>query len=147
MLEACLPFGPWVTSKVTRWPSFRVLKPAMLIAEKCANRSSPPSSGVIKPKPLESLNHLTVPVANASLHTLQIYRADALAGACRIVANPADLPATTVFASRPHWLYQSCRTLEFKHQAAFYAVCRRPSSTFSAQQLRFQLSCNNKRRS
>lgn len=35
----------------------------MLIAEKCANKSSPPSSGVIKPKPLESLNHLTVPVA------------------------------------------------------------------------------------
>src|SRR4051812_20183225 len=35
----------------------------MLIAEKCANKSSPPSSGVMKPKPLESLNHLTVPVA------------------------------------------------------------------------------------
>src|SRR5574343_1033599 len=63
MLEACLPFGPWVTSKVTRWPSFRVLKPFILIAEKCANRSSPPSSGVMKPKPLASLNHLTVQVA------------------------------------------------------------------------------------
>src|SRR5437879_5956101 len=35
----------------------------MLIAEKCANRSSPPSSGVMKPKPFASLNHLTVPVA------------------------------------------------------------------------------------
>src|SRR3954469_9773440 len=35
----------------------------MLIAEKCANKSSPPSVGVMKPKPLESLNHLTVPVA------------------------------------------------------------------------------------
>src|ERR1044072_4081408 len=35
----------------------------MLIAEKCAKRSSPPPSGVMKPKPLESLNHLTVPVA------------------------------------------------------------------------------------
>src|SRR5690606_23249375 len=33
------------------------------MAEKCANRSSPPSSGVMKPKPLESLNHFTVPVA------------------------------------------------------------------------------------
>src|SRR4051812_4545621 len=35
----------------------------MLIAEKCANRSSPPPSGVMKPKPFASLNHLTVPVA------------------------------------------------------------------------------------
>jgi ornithine carbamoyltransferase len=35
----------------------------MLIAEKCANRSSPPSSGVMNPYPFASLNHLTVPVA------------------------------------------------------------------------------------
>src|SRR5207249_11156384 len=35
----------------------------MLIAEKCANRSSPPPSGVINPKPFASLNHFTVPVA------------------------------------------------------------------------------------
>ena len=63
MLEACLPLGPCVTSNWTFWPSLRVLKPFMLIAEKWANKSSPPSSGVMKPKPLESLNHLTVPVA------------------------------------------------------------------------------------
>src|SRR5574343_1097094 len=63
MLEACLPLGPCTTSKETFWPSFRVLNPFMLIAEKCAKRSSLPSSGVIKPKPLESLNHLTVPSA------------------------------------------------------------------------------------
>src|SRR5512135_1373290 len=35
----------------------------MLIAEKWANKSSPPSFGVINPKPFASLNHLTVPVA------------------------------------------------------------------------------------
>ena len=63
IFEACLPLGPVVTSKETFWPSFKVLKPSMLIAEKCANKSSPPSSGVIKPKPLASLNHLTIPVA------------------------------------------------------------------------------------
>ena len=34
-----------------------------VIAEKCANKSSPPSSGVTKPKPFASLNHFTVPVA------------------------------------------------------------------------------------
>src|SRR5438105_13614091 len=63
MLDACLPFGPWVTSKETFCPSLSVLNPFMLIAEKWANRSSPPSSGVMKPYPLASLNHLTVPVA------------------------------------------------------------------------------------
>src|SRR3954454_12967557 len=31
-------------------------------------RSLPPSSGVMKPKPLSSLNHLTVPVAMCYLH-------------------------------------------------------------------------------
>src|SRR5581483_9200545 len=31
--------------------------------EKWTKRSRPPSSGVMKPKPLSSLNHLTVPVA------------------------------------------------------------------------------------
>src|SRR5215831_6445639 len=65
MLLACLPLGPCVTSKLTFWPSFRVLKPFILIAEKWANRSSPPPSGVMKPKPFASLNHFTVPVAIA----------------------------------------------------------------------------------
>ena len=49
MFAACLPFGPVVISKLTRWFSARDLKPAVLIAEKCANRSSPPSSGLMKP--------------------------------------------------------------------------------------------------
>src|SRR3990170_7259714 len=64
MLLACfLPLLPAVTSKETFCPSVSVLNPGMLIAEKCAKRSSPPSVGVMKPKPLESLNHFTVPVA------------------------------------------------------------------------------------
>src|SRR5436190_17055079 len=74
MLLACLPFGPVVTSKETFWPSFNVLKPGMLIAEKCANRSSPPPSGVMNPKPLASLNHLTVPVAISEFPQVQDYR-------------------------------------------------------------------------
>src|SRR6187431_1702958 len=65
MFEACLPFGPCVTSKETFCPSFSVLKPCIWIAEKCAKRSSLPSSGVMKPYPFASLNHLTVPVAIA----------------------------------------------------------------------------------
>src|SRR5690349_966616 len=67
MLLACLPFGPCVTSNETFCPSFRVLNPGILIAEKCAKRSSPPPSGVMKPNPLASLNHLTVPVAISDL--------------------------------------------------------------------------------
>src|ERR1700736_6025958 len=63
MLPACLPFGPVVTSNETFCPSLSALKPCMLIAEKCANRSLPPPSGVIKQKPFASLNHFTVPFA------------------------------------------------------------------------------------
>ena len=37
------------------------LKPAPWIERKCTNRSAP-LSGVMKPKPLASLNHLTVPI-------------------------------------------------------------------------------------
>ena len=66
MLSACLPFSPSFRSNVTRWPCFNVLKPSILIAEKWAKRSSPPSSGVINPYPLASLNHFTVPVEVAA---------------------------------------------------------------------------------
>src|SRR5712692_9399791 len=62
MFTALSPFWPAVISNDTFWFSFRDLKPLLWIAEKCANRSLPPPSGVMNPKPLESLNHLTVPV-------------------------------------------------------------------------------------
>src|SRR5262245_2147750 len=38
--------------------------------EKWTKRSRPPSSGVMKPKPFSSLNHLTVPVPMLSLTLL-----------------------------------------------------------------------------
>ena len=38
-----------ILEKVTFMPSFNVLKPDIWMAEKCANRSSLPSSGVMKP--------------------------------------------------------------------------------------------------
>src|SRR5688500_15825911 len=83
MLLACfLPLLPWVTSKETFWPSFRVLNPGMLIAEKCAKRSSPPPSGVMKPKPFESLNHFTVPVAIVVAFLKEIKRG---------LSSPADV--------------------------------------------------------
>ena len=34
MFDACLPLGPWTISKLTFWPSLRVLKPFICIAEK-----------------------------------------------------------------------------------------------------------------
>src|ERR1700756_1580915 len=63
MLAACLPFGPVFTSNDTFWFSCSVLKPSTRISEKWANRSSPPPSGGMKPKPFASLNHLTEPVS------------------------------------------------------------------------------------
>src|SRR5947207_2156690 len=63
MLSACGPLRPCVTSNSTRWFSSRLRNPEAAIAEKWAKTSSPPSSGLMKPKPLSALNHLTVPVA------------------------------------------------------------------------------------
>src|SRR6476620_12261049 len=59
---ACGPFWPCLTSNSTRWFSASDLKPVPWISLKCANRSLPPASGVMKPKPLPSSNHLTMPV-------------------------------------------------------------------------------------
>src|SRR6185312_16268478 len=61
--EACMPLGPCTISNRTRWPSFRLRNPCARIAEKCTKTSAPPPSGVMNPKPLASLNHLTVPTA------------------------------------------------------------------------------------
>src|SRR3954452_971302 len=56
------PFGPSCASYWTFAPSSSDLKPLPAIAEWWTNRSLPWSSGVMKPKPLSLLNHLTVPV-------------------------------------------------------------------------------------
>jgi len=61
-LDRLLALGAVLTSNSTFWFSFRVLKPLPWISEKWAKRSSPPPSGLMNPKPLESLNHFTVPV-------------------------------------------------------------------------------------
>src|SRR5689334_13062569 len=58
-----MPFGPRTAMYSTFWPSASDLKLAPpWISLKWAKRSSPPAAGVMKPKPLASLNHLTVPV-------------------------------------------------------------------------------------
>src|SRR5438045_1164947 len=62
-LRASGPFSPSAGSNSTRAPSARVLKPSLVIALKWTKTSLPPSSGVMKPYPFASLNHLTVPVA------------------------------------------------------------------------------------
>src|SRR3954463_15585124 len=58
--SAWKPLGPLTTSNWTAAPSCRLRKPFDLIAEKCTNTSSPVWR-LIKPKPLASLNHFTVP--------------------------------------------------------------------------------------
>src|ERR1051325_6143327 len=57
-----MPLGPFCATNSTFWPSLRVRKPEPWISLKWAKRSAPPSAGVMKPKPLASLNHFTVPV-------------------------------------------------------------------------------------
>ena len=56
-----LSLGSGSVSNVTFCPSFNVRNPSVWIAEKCTNTSSPPSSLAMKPYPLPSLNHFTVP--------------------------------------------------------------------------------------
>lgn len=56
------PSSPDPTENSTGCPSERVRKPSDWIEVWWTNRSSPPSSGAMKPKPFCALNHLTVPV-------------------------------------------------------------------------------------
>src|SRR5712664_3848004 len=59
-LAARGPFGLSTTSNFTLSPSLRVRKPSARISEWWTKTSGPPSRER-KPKPLASLNHLTVP--------------------------------------------------------------------------------------
>src|SRR5688572_19229827 len=59
-LAARGPFGLSTTSNLTLSPSLRVRKPSDRISEWWTKTSGPPSRDR-KPKPLDSLNHLTVP--------------------------------------------------------------------------------------
>src|SRR5438045_1297644 len=61
---ACGPFWPCTTSNSTLSPSARDLKPLPPIALKWTKTSGPPSREM-KPNPLASLNHFTVPVMRA----------------------------------------------------------------------------------
>ena len=60
------PFGPSTTSKLTRSPSFRVLSPSAMM-EVWWTKTSVPRSRTMKPKPLPSLNHFTVPCSGILL--------------------------------------------------------------------------------
>src|SRR5688572_190212 len=59
-LAARGPFGLSTTSNLTLSPSLRVRKPSDRISEWWTKTSGPPSRDR-KPKPLDSLNHFTVP--------------------------------------------------------------------------------------
>src|SRR5258706_14175058 len=112
MLEACLPFGPCVTSKLTFCPSLSVLKPLIWIAEKCANKSSPPSSGVMNPYPLASLNHFTVPVG--------------IEPSCLNRGTSPTQLCLYFYAAEQH---APEHRMEDKHREAFYAFWEATSST------------------
>jgi hypothetical protein len=56
---ASMPLVPFEVVYSTLSPSFRDLNPSDMIFLKCTNTSSVLSAGLIKPKPLFGLNHLT----------------------------------------------------------------------------------------
>lgn len=60
------PSSPSETENSTSSPSARERKPSDLIDDWCTKRSSLPSSGEMKPNPLVSLNHFTVPLSLAA---------------------------------------------------------------------------------
>src|SRR5690606_39613911 len=60
---ACGPFWPSAATKETRWFSSSDLKPVPTMSVWCANKSLPPDSGLMKPKPFSLLNHFTIPVS------------------------------------------------------------------------------------
>ena len=64
-MAAAGPWAPLTTSNSTCWPSARVLKPLSAMAEKWTKTSLLPFSGVMKPKPLLSLNYFTDPLTLA----------------------------------------------------------------------------------
>jgi hypothetical protein len=66
-LVACGPLRPCPTSNSTSWPSRSDLNPSDWMFEKCTNKSSPPSSGVMKPNPFFASNHFTLPLLTALL--------------------------------------------------------------------------------
>jgi hypothetical protein len=70
--RACSPLGPLTTSNWTLSVSLRVLNPSPTISLKWTNTSSPVSR-VINPKPLASLNHLTVPFSKVQLLYMTLY--------------------------------------------------------------------------
>lgn len=67
--SACGPFCPLTSVKLTACPSARVLKPWPTMERKCTNKSAPLGRWM-KPKPLLSLNHLTVPVCCCDINVL-----------------------------------------------------------------------------
>src|SRR5439155_23652692 len=87
----------------------------MLIAEKCANRSSPPPSGVIKPKPFASLNHFTVPVAIVG-NSLSTRINGTLPDRC------FDLKESTAVERLNRRSYRACFTAWNKTRPALYVI-------------------------
>jgi hypothetical protein len=69
------PLGPIFTSNVTFWFSYNERNSVDWISEKCANRSSLPSAGMMNPYPFASLNHLTTPAAIVASTVFRLMKA------------------------------------------------------------------------
>src|SRR5215475_7218507 len=110
-------------SNSTRSPSASVRKPWPWMAEWCTKQSFCPPSGVMKPKPLASLNHFTVPVVRAMIVLLMMLLCRRSTGTCR-----AHRP--TVTRDRPHDGTVHRTTDLGRHDAALKKEpCEAPRST------------------
>nr|AIU93516.1 hypothetical protein LRS1606.82 [Rhodococcus sp. NS1] len=75
--RAWRPLGPTPTSNSTAWPSWKTGTLLHSMSVCSTNRSAPPSSGAMKPKPLSPLNHLIIPRATATTPFLDTPEVDA----------------------------------------------------------------------
>src|SRR5260221_203596 len=98
-LAAWSPLGPSTTSNSTCAPSCRERKPLALMALKCTKTSSPVLV-VMKPKPLASLNHLTVPLLRILKISLFVVRA--AWGRFRSSASRSSQPQTAINRATPY---------------------------------------------
>src|SRR5699024_1105596 len=108
-------------SKVTAWPSSKVLNPSSSIAEKCTNTSSPPSRSM-KPKPFSALNHFTVPCSmlKSSSCLLHIYLHLLLKAPIRKYITYSFLVSNNMQIIVYHVLFK--KQVFFKNSFSFYTL-------------------------
>src|SRR2546427_8638064 len=129
------PLGLCSTSYWTLSFSFSVLNPLAWMDEKCTKRSLLPSSGVMKPKPLASLNHFTVPVL-MSVSLISIGKKGAIgreAALRKIKREPTDEDSTNRYDPTSYSLLENPTVPLYRYSDAQSTLTRaRPGHALAA---------------